>query len=146
MRRRVALACAVTAVVSCLTTSPLHSAVLSDWINQRADYWGIAYNVPPDMIRGVIVCESGGQDVTNASGHVGILQFSPVTYESMRAQENADPYLAPNLPYYDPEPRSLWTDATDQEDAEIHLFAWAVAHGMGTYDNWECLNATWVSE
>ena len=141
---RVALACAVTAVVLCLTTPPLHSAVLSSWINARADYWGVAYNVPPDMIRGVIVCESGGQDVTNSTGHVGILQFAPTTFAAMEQEENADPYLAPNLPYFDPETRPLWTDLPDQEDAEIHLFAWAVDHGLG--NAWECINAPWVTE
>lgn len=97
--------------------------------------WSAAYDVDPLYVDRVILCESGG-DVwaQNPSGASGILQFMPASFEAIRQAEMADTAIAPGLNAPDPEWRGVWN-----YDAQIHLFAWVVAHpAYGFLSWWVC--------
>jgi len=95
--------------------------------------WGSAYRIDPAYIERVIDCESGGDPAAYnaASGSSGLLQFEPQTWVWLVGLLNQDTQLAPGLSAYDPE----WRPMGDP-DAQIHVFAWAVAHGYAS--QWVC--------
>lgn len=111
----------------------LASAVQAETPEQASViYWANAYNLNPDYMWRVALCESGGNpQAYNLSGAYGLYQYKSPTYYYFRDLLNADTTLAPGLTHYDPEYRDITS-----YDAQAHITAWAWAHGLSW--NWEC--------
>ena len=69
--------------------------------------WAVASHVPPDIVAGVILYESGGSpDKVGYAGEIGLMQVFPNTIEGFEWREGATPEVL-----YDPNMNISWGTA-----------------------------------
>lgn len=129
--------CALALVLAGLCVPARASSVT--YSEYAVRYWASIYNINPDWLWGVVLCESSGNPYAvgpdSSEGRpYGLAQIKPQTWAWLLQAENADMTLAPHLTRYDPEWRSI--DADDGAPS-AHLLAWAMAHHL--HHLWQCV-------
>lgn len=63
----------------------------SQQINEFIDRFASQYNVSPDILRHIALCESGFNPLAQNYGYAGLFQFGPVTWQNIRRAMGEDP-------------------------------------------------------
>lgn len=62
----------------------------SQQINEFIDRFASLYNVSPDILRHIALCESGFNPLASNAGYVGLYQFGPTTWKNVRIKMGED--------------------------------------------------------
>lgn len=73
------------------TPSPiLQPTFSSQQINEFITRFSAQYNVSPDILRYIAICESGFNPMSSKLSYAGLYQFGPVTWKNIRAEMGED--------------------------------------------------------
>lgn len=80
-----------------ITPTPV-SPLTSQQINELIERFGAQYNVDPNILRHIAICESGFNPLAVNGPYEGLYQFGSITWQNYRKKmgENPDPALRTN--------------------------------------------------